>query len=149
MADYLLDTNFILRLINTLDARSALTLKVTETLIARGDNPVVTPQVLIEFWSAASRPVAANGFGWDPDRVAQEIRAISAKFQILPDQPAIYPKWVELVTGGQVRGKQVHDARLVAVMLAHGVHHLITFNVKDFQRFGQIEAIHPDAIAGP
>jgi predicted nucleic acid-binding protein len=29
----------------------------------------------------------------------------------------------------------VHDARLAAVMLAHGVNHILTFNVDDFRRY--------------
>jgi hypothetical protein len=33
-----------------------------------------------------------------------------------------------------VVGKQVHDARLVAVCHAHGVSHLLTFNVGHFTR---------------
>ena len=33
-------------------------------------------------------------------------------------------------------GKQVHDANIVATMLAHGRRRLATFNVKDFIRFG-------------
>ena len=36
-----------------------------------------------------------------------------------------------------VGGKQVHDANIVATMLAHGERRLLTFNVKDFRRFGQ------------
>ena len=36
-----------------------------------------------------------------------------------------------------VAGKQVHDANIVATMLAHGERRLLTFNSKDFLRFGQ------------
>ena len=36
-----------------------------------------------------------------------------------------------------VGGKQVHDANIVATMLAHGERRLLTFNVNDFRRFGQ------------
>lgn len=35
-------------------------------------------------------------------------------------------------------GKQVHDANIVATMLAHGETRLLTFNVADFRRFGSI-----------
>ena len=35
-----------------------------------------------------------------------------------------------------VSGKQVHDANIVAAMLAHGERRLVTFNAKDFQRYG-------------
>ena len=42
-------------------------------------------------------------------------------------------------------GKQVHDANIVATMLAHGERRLLTFNASDFQRFGErIEPIAPD-----
>ena len=39
-----------------------------------------------------------------------------------------------MVTTLGVIGKQVHDARLVAVCHAHGVTHLLTFNVAHFSR---------------
>ena len=32
-------------------------------------------------------------------------------------------------------GKQVHDANIVATMLAHGIDMLLTLNVDDFKRF--------------
>lgn len=48
--------------------------------------------------------------------------------------PAIYPAWKAIVGALGVVGKQVHDARLVAVCHAHGVTHLLTFNVAHFAR---------------
>jgi hypothetical protein len=41
----------------------------------------------------------------------------------------------------QIGGKQVHDANIVATMLAYGVPCLLTHNVKDFRRFGQLVTI--------
>jgi predicted nucleic acid-binding protein len=40
-------------------------------------------------------------------------------------------------------GRQVHDANIVATMLAHGVGHLLTFNVADFHRFEPLIAVEP------
>lgn len=41
-------------------------------------------------------------------------------------------------------GRQVHDANIVATMLAYDEHRLITFNDADFRRFtGVIELIVP------
>jgi hypothetical protein len=42
-------------------------------------------------------------------------------------------------------GKQVHDARLVALLNVHGVPHLLTFNVHDFQSFGSL-AVSPEQL---
>jgi hypothetical protein len=48
-----------------------------------------------------------------------------------------------LVANYDVKGKQVHDARLVAGMLRHNVSHLLTFNAKDFSRYSEISVIEP------
>ena len=40
-------------------------------------------------------------------------------------------------------GKPTHDARLVALMLEHGVTHLLTFNSGDFNRYQEIGVIDP------
>jgi len=45
----------------------------------------------------------------------------------------------------KIGGKQVHDANVVASMLAYDIPCLLTHNIKDFQRFGEvisIEGIH-------
>jgi predicted nucleic acid-binding protein len=43
----------------------------------------------------------------------------------------------------RVSGAQVHDARLAAAMLVHGIDRILTFNGADFTRFQDIVAIHP------
>ena len=45
-----------------------------------------------------------------------------------------------------VGGKQVHDARLVAVMLVHDVTHFLTLNSSDFRRFPEITVIEPQDV---
>ena len=43
-----------------------------------------------------------------------------------------------------VNSRQIHDANIVATMLAHGERRLMTFNTADFLRYGdRIELIHP------
>ncbi|WP_246605349.1 type II toxin-antitoxin system VapC family toxin [Sphaerospermopsis torques-reginae] len=59
------------------------------------------------------------------------------------DIPQIFTEWESLVIQYQVMGKQVHDARLVAAMLAHNITHLLTFNVDDFRRFSDIVVVDP------
>ena len=47
-----------------------------------------------------------------------------------------------------VSGVQVHDARLVASMIAHNVTRILTFNVTDFERYADegIEVVNPAAV---
>jgi hypothetical protein len=58
-----------------------------------------------------------------------------ARFPLLAETPDIYPAWKALVQALGVIGKQVHDARLVAVCHVHKVTHLLTFNTGHFARF--------------
>jgi predicted nucleic acid-binding protein len=43
-------------------------------------------------------------------------------------------------------GVNVHDARLVAVMLVYGVKNILTFNTRDFNRYSEIVAVHPTSV---
>ena len=59
---YLVDTNCLARLANKSDGRHSVALQVIE-LHWRGEILHLTPQVLIEFRSIATRPIAQNGLG--------------------------------------------------------------------------------------
>jgi len=51
---------------------------------------------------------------------------------------------VELGSRYSFGGRQVHDANIVATMLAYGERRLLTFNDPDFQRFNDvIEIVAP------
>jgi len=59
---------------------------------------------------------------------------IEAGFPLVAETPDIDPAWKALVGALGVIGKQVHDARLVAVCHVHAITHLLTFNVSHFVR---------------
>ena len=69
-------------------------------------------------------------------------------FPLLPAVPAIYREWRRLVVAYGVSGIQVHDAHLVAVMRVYGVHHILTFNIRDFARYAPegIVAVDPATV---
>jgi predicted nucleic acid-binding protein len=68
-------------------------------------------------------------------------------FTVLPDSPEAFREWRRLIAAHEVRGANVHDARLAAVMQAHGVKQILTFNAADFKRFTQIVPVHPVTLA--
>ena len=78
------------------------------------------------------RPVKNNGLGLP--LVAAEAKAANfeAMLPLLPDTPEIFPKWKAIVESLGIIGKQVHDARLVAVCHVHDVKNLLTFNAAHF-----------------
>jgi predicted nucleic acid-binding protein len=143
MAAYLFDTNIWLRAVQRESPHHTLAVNALAALLARGDAIYLTAQNLIEFWSVASRPSEANGLGWTVTTVRQEIDRLLAQFPLLEEAPMIFAHWRQLVTDHQITGRRVHDARLVAVMLAHGVTHLLTFNGDDFRGFDEIVVVAP------
>jgi predicted nucleic acid-binding protein len=100
----------------------------------RGEVLNVTPQVLVEFRNVATRPVAVNGLGLSAVVAEAQAAAFEARFPLLAETPDVYPAWKALVGALGVIGKQVHDARLVAVCHVHRVTHLLSFNVSHFAR---------------
>ncbi len=132
---YVLDTSVLVRLANTSDAFHATALRSVVELDRRGAVLHITAQTLIEFRSVATRPVAENGLGMAAVDAETKTAAYEADFSLLAETPDIFPAWKALVAALGVIGKQVHDARLIAVCHVHGVTHRLTVNTSHFARF--------------
>jgi predicted nucleic acid-binding protein len=100
-------------------------------------------QNLVEFWNVCTRPVLSNGFGLSTSETEDRAKLIEAGFRFLPDGERVHSEWSRLVVEHSVAGVQVHDARLVASMLIHGIEHILTLNDRDFGRYSRISAVHP------
>jgi predicted nucleic acid-binding protein len=131
---FLIDTSVLGRLANRADVAHPVAKAAIAELHRRGESLHVTAQNLIEFRNFATRPASANGLGLSASAAEGLGATFEAAFPLLGETPDIYPAWKAIVGALGVIGKQVHDARLVAVCHVHGVTHLLTFNVADFVR---------------
>jgi predicted nucleic acid-binding protein len=143
---WLLDTNVIVHLADTESHEHALSGAAIEHLISREELVFITSQVLVEFWAVATRPESANGLGWSAATTAETIRALRDQFPLLNETPDVLDRWLQLVDRFQVAGKHTHDARLAALLLVHGVRHLLSFNTADFPGAWGVEAVHPSTL---
>jgi predicted nucleic acid-binding protein len=130
----LLDTSVLGRLANRVDVAHPIAVAAIAELHRRGEVLHVTPQNLVEFHNFATRPVKANGLGLSSAAAERLGATFEASFSLLGETPDIYPAWKAIGGALGVIGKQVHDARLVAVCHVHAVTHLLTFNVTHFSR---------------
>jgi predicted nucleic acid-binding protein len=140
---FLIDTNILLRSADPDHSMYPDAINATTSLRSQGHSLCIIPQNLIEFWNVYTRPADRNGLGHSPGEAAAEVNRLKGLFLLLPDRLAIYSEWERLVLSHGVKGVNVHDARLVAAMLVHGLTHILTFNVKDFARYGEVTAVHP------
>lgn len=131
---YLVETPLLLRLANVDDPQYAVADQAVTTLRRRGETLHIAPQNLVEFRNSATRPVEVNGLGLSIAQVEILAATYETAFPLLPEIPSIYPAWKKLVQDAGVTGKQVHDARLVAICHVYGITHILTFNVQHFAR---------------
>jgi predicted nucleic acid-binding protein len=143
---YLADTNVMWRRLAEGDPYHLEVKQAIDSLLLTGETIYVTAQNLVEFQALATRPVAANGLGLTPQEANESAQEIESVFPLLEETPAIYTLWRSLMESYECRGRQVFDARLVAVMMAHGVTHILTRNPTDFRRFSEIQVIEPSEI---
>jgi predicted nucleic acid-binding protein len=142
----LVDSNVLTRWLQPRDP----VFPVIEASIARlaesGAILCYTSQNLGEFWNVLTRPAVRNGYGLTPDQADRQARQVEGRFRLLADSLAVHEEWRGLLVAYGVSGVQVHDARLAAAMLVHGVQRILTLNKSDFARFDGIEALLPHEV---
>jgi predicted nucleic acid-binding protein len=143
---YLLDTGVLLRAFDPSWDRHDEVLRAIDVLWSRGEQLIVTVQNLAEFWNVSTRPIESNGRGLSVDDVDRQISTIESFAVVLSESERSYKEWKRLVRTHTVIGVKVHDTRLVSVMIAHAISHLLTLNERDFRRFSEITSTTPDSL---
>jgi predicted nucleic acid-binding protein len=143
----LLDTNVLCRLADKGHPFHATAETAVAALRDAGHELCLVPQVLYEYWVVVTRPVSDNGLGMSTTDVDRAIELWLELFTLFRDERGVFTIWRELTARHDVKGKAAHDARLVAAMKRHGLEHLLTFNVADFQRYEDIELLDAQSAA--
>jgi predicted nucleic acid-binding protein len=142
----LIDTSTLLRTLQVRHPHYETATRDLELLPNQGRDLHIVPQNLVELWVAATRPVEQNGLGMTPATAAVELTRLKNMFDLLPETPALYPIWEDLVIQHRVSGKPAHDARLVAAMRLHGLTAILTFDKTGFSRYSGVEVVDPAAV---
>lgn len=144
---YLVDTNILLRSLQTTHKDHGLATHALSTLLSQEQYLAIVPQIAAEFWNVCTRPQRVNGLGLSRDEAENRLAAYERAFTLHRDVPEIYDLWRRLVVQYDVSGKQVHDTRLAAAMMVHGLSHILTFNTDDFKRYKTLTVVHPQTVA--
>ena len=102
------------------------------------DEPLfISRQILREYLAAMTRQQVWGKALSLAEAIADTL-VFAQRFTVLEDGPPVWAQLVELGSRYSFGGRQVHDANIVATMLAHGERRLLTFNGSDFQRFNDV-----------
>lgn len=97
----------------------------------------ISRQVLREFIAARTRPQTFAQPS-TPEVIIERARYLTDRFQVADDTAAVTRQLIKLMENFKINSKQIHDANIVATMLAYDIPCLLTHNVKDFKRFGEV-----------
>ncbi len=95
-------------------------------------------QVVREFLAVMSRPQTFFPGNAPMSDILNRARLIESQCRVAEDGPDVAQQLHDLLAVGDTRGKQIHDANIVATMLAHGIGTLLTDNGSDFARWGHL-----------
>jgi predicted nucleic acid-binding protein len=111
-------------------------------LASAGDRLCINRQVIREFLSTVTRKGVVTP-QLTPAQAVSDARAIELRFRLLEEDDVVQNELYTLIQQHQVVGPKVHDANIVATMLAHRVTHLLTHNVADFTRYASRITVIP------
>ncbi len=124
-------------------------LAAIDWLDANGHECVIVPQVLYEYWVVATRPIENNGLGMPVANADAALSQWIAVFRLLLDERGVFAYWRDLVATKDVKGKNAHDARLIAAMQRTTAStDLLSFNKADFTRYPGVNAFTPTEVLG-
>lgn len=133
---YLLDTGVLLRLVDQNDEHHDLVRRAVRSLIASQEELLIASQNVAEFLNVATRPTANNGLAISSNQAVELFhREIESICGVVVEADSTHGEFLRLIAHYSVVGKQVHDARLVAIMLTWRIENLLTLNDRHFRRF--------------
>ncbi|MEX0611819.1 MAG: type II toxin-antitoxin system VapC family toxin [Pirellulales bacterium] len=147
----LVDTGVFLRAFVKADPHCGPIRTALLKLRRQDEELVVSFQNVAEFINVSTRPTSARGGYGLPVKIVQaRVAFIERLCRRLVEDDEVYQYWKHLVFKYNVTGVAVHDARLVAIMLAYRMKQVLTVNDRDFRRYEPegITAVTPQALIG-
>lgn len=131
----MLDTNVLLAATDEGRAQHDQALGIVNDWPGRGTTLYTSGQIMREYLAVATRPAERNGLGMTLADALANVRAFRARTRLLAEDGKVADRLLTLLDDVSCRGKQIHDANVVATMLVHGIDTIVTINLVDFTRF--------------
>ncbi|MGH2586045.1 MAG: type II toxin-antitoxin system VapC family toxin [Dehalococcoidia bacterium] len=129
-----LDTNILIYATDPSSPWYDATLSALQTARNTGTEMVIGPQILREFVSSPTRG-SATGQSSPMPRILATAGVFRRAFTLVEENSDVVDALTMLLAQVPTGGKQVHDANIVATMVAHGIRRLLTNNERHFNRF--------------
>ena len=143
---FLIDTNILVRLKDLASEHHKLCYDKVVALRTQNTPLYICAQVLIEYWSVSTCSIEHNGLGQTTEQNFQDCQDFLRMFMLLMEPADIVDRWFGLVRQYDVKGRQVYDARLVALAMSYNIKYILKINTADYIRYTEVTAVHPSTI---
>lgn len=143
---FFLDTNVLLCATDKSRSNHQAALSLFEDVSRAGGHLAWSGQVIREYLVVATRPLSVNGLGLEPSAAIHNIKRFSKRLNLLEEGTDVSRRLTGLVERFDLKGKRIHDANIVATMLAVGVTKLVTDDTSDYRVFKEIDTFHPSEL---
>lgn len=102
----------------------------------------ISRQVIREYLAVLSRPQTFSK-PVPTSLLAEDAQRFQKVFSVAGDDAEVTRVLLDLIKRVPVAGRQIHDANIVATMLAREIGRVLTHNIDDFQRFSPWVTVMP------
>ncbi len=137
-----LDTNVLLyQTFEDIDAaKHAVVSEMLSDLDEQGHRFYIAPQILREFIALATNDAILKTPLRDADLLLK-INEFESAFTLVFETPQSWDVLKDLCRRYTIKKHRIHDANIAAMVIAHEMDWLWTFNLKDFQPFADIRLL--------
>lgn len=137
-----LDTNVLVYSVIPESPRCFESRRLIERLEEQDCELWISRQVLREFFAVVSRPNVLTTQATQAE-IQTVLRSLERRYCLAEENRLVTEQLFLLLDQVSVGGRQIHDANIVATMLAFDIRRLATYNVSDFRRFGALIELLP------
>lgn len=98
----------------------------------------ISRQILREFAVVVSKPDFSEHPA-DSNSVTTALKKWAVLFSVADETEEVTNNLIQLISTYDIKGKRIHDANIVATMMAYEISDLLTMNVDDFKNFKEIK----------
>ncbi len=138
---FFLDTNILVSATDRSRAHHSRALSLFHEVPKQGGHLVGSGQTIREYLVVVTRPLDENGLGLTAHQACQNVSQFSQHLHVLAEDERVRSHLTDLVRRYRVTGKRIHDANIVATMVAGGIHYCLTDNPTDFRVFKEITVL--------
>jgi predicted nucleic acid-binding protein len=136
------DTNVLIYATRGTASEHAAAQTALARLEGEGRRLWISVQILREYLAAVTRPQAAAPAMPIGTAIA-DVQRFRQVFHVAEDRSVVLDRLLALLGAHYGAGRQIHDTNIVATILEHGIHRLLTFNATDFRRFAGVIELEP------